>query len=217
MKLFAWDFHGVLEKDNESAVIQISNRVLRNLGYKEQFTEEDNRNLYGKKWYEYFEYLLPNEPHQKHLKLQQACIKLEEDEPDIVDNNIKPNDFAIEVLSKIENSGHDQILISNMSDVALERFMHAIDVTRFFPKGKAFPCNTRNGTKTYTKLEVLKNYIKNKNFEEIIAIGDTAADMLLKNAANNVATYLYVHQHLKHPHVEADHKINDLREVLGEI
>jgi len=31
-KLFVWDFHGVLEKDNEQAVIQISNDVLKELG-----------------------------------------------------------------------------------------------------------------------------------------------------------------------------------------
>ena len=29
MKLFIWDFHGVLEKDNEHAVVEVTNQVLK--------------------------------------------------------------------------------------------------------------------------------------------------------------------------------------------
>lgn len=57
MKLFVWDFHGTLEKDNEHAVMEISNKVLENLGYTQRLSKEDNLMLYGKKWADYFEYL----------------------------------------------------------------------------------------------------------------------------------------------------------------
>lgn len=217
MKLFVWDFHGVLEKDNEHAVIEISNRALKKLGYKEQFTPEDNVKLYGRKWYEYFEYLLPNELHETHLKIQRVCIKLEEDEPNIVDSNIKPNDHALEILNKIARSVHDQILISNMSDVALARFMDSINITHFFPETKAFPCNTRDGKKTHTKIEMLKKYLRGRYFDTVVIIGDTIFDMEMKKAASNVTTYLYVHKHLNFPDCDSDYKINDLREVLGQI
>lgn len=40
MKLFVWDFHGVLEKDNDLAVLDISNKVLEQSGYAERFSEE---------------------------------------------------------------------------------------------------------------------------------------------------------------------------------
>ena len=67
MKLFVWDFHGTLEKDNEGAVFKISNKVLENLGYKERLTKEDNFMLYGRKWSDYFAYLLPKEPEKTHF------------------------------------------------------------------------------------------------------------------------------------------------------
>lgn len=54
MKLFVWDFHGVLEQGNEDAVLVISNQILHNFGYTEQFTPAQNRQLYGRKWYEYY-------------------------------------------------------------------------------------------------------------------------------------------------------------------
>ncbi len=216
MRLFVWDFHGVLEKDNERAVIEISNRILETFGFKERFTQEENLKLYGRKWFEYFEELLPDEPHEVHLKLQQACIKLEEDQPHIVDNNIKPNDYAHEVLKAIRANRHDQILISNMSDVALNRSMAAVDVTDYFPPQKAFACNTRDGSKVYTKHERLKTYLSGKQFERIIIIGDTPNDISLASIATGT-TYLYVHPHLNFPNCKPTYKIRDLREVLGEV
>lgn len=216
MTLFVWDFHGVLEKDNENAVLEISNRILEQLGYKERFTAEDNLKLYGKKWYEYFEYLLPNKPHEEHINLQMKCIALEEKEPNIVDSNIKPNDFALEVLETIAKTENDQILISNMSDVALMRFMDAIDVTKYFPKGKAFPCNSRGADRVFTKNEVLAKYLIGKSYRKIIIIGDTPPDMKLKEVAGGT-TYLYTHPHLNFKDSPADHRINDLRNILKEL
>lgn len=215
MKLFVWDFHGVLEKDNERAVIDISNKVLKNLGYEKRLSKEDNTKLYGKKWYEYFEYLLPNEPHEKHLEIQQACITYEQAHPNIIGNNIKPNDHATGVLEVIQKSAHDQILISNMSDVALEMFMDSIGIAKYFPQ-KAFACNTGSGNKVYTKHERLSEYLVNKDFDKIIIIGDTPNDISLNDVAGGT-TYLYTHKHLKFKDCRPDYKINDLREILREV
>jgi phosphoglycolate phosphatase-like HAD superfamily hydrolase len=215
MKLFVWDFHGVLEKDNEHAVIDISNKVLRKLGYKERISWKDNLKLYGQKWFEYFQYILPNVSHEKHLEIQQACIAYEQAHPNIVGNNIKPNNHAIEVLEAIQKSRHDQILISNMSDVALEMFMDSIGITKYFSK-KAFFCNTRSGNKVYTKHYRLREYLKKNDFDEIIIIGDTPNDISLKEVAGGT-TYLYTHPHLEFKDCEPTYRINDLREVLKEV
>lgn len=214
-KLFVWDFHGVLEKDNEHAVMEISNKVLKNLGYKEQISKELNQKLYGQKWYEYFEYLLPGESHAVHIKIQQACIAYEQKHPEIVGNSIKPNDHAHQVLDAIRASIHDQILISNMSDVALDMFMNSIKITKYF-KNRAFSCNTHSGKKTYTKHERLKSYLDSKNFEELVIIGDTPNDISLQNVAGGI-TYLYAHSHLSFPECKPRYRISDLREVLREV
>ncbi len=215
MKLFVWDFHGVLEKDNERAVIDISNKVLEKLGYKERISRKINLKLYGQKWYEYFEYILPHESHEKHLKIQKACIAYEKDNHNIVANNIKPNNHAIAVLEAIQKSKQDQILISNMSDVALEMFTNSIGITKYFSK-KAFFCNTKSGNKVYTKHERLREYLKNKIFDKIIIIGDTPNDISLNEVAGGI-TYLYTHPHLKFKNCNPTYKINDLREVLREL
>ncbi len=215
MKLFVWDFHGVLEKDNEHAVINISNKVLKKLGYRRHITEEENLLLYGRKWFEYFEYLLPDESHEKHLEIQKACLDYEKAHPNIIGNNIKPNNHALDVLEAISKSHHDQILISNMSDVALEMFMNSIGITKYFP-AKAFACNTRSGNKVYTKQARLKEYLSDKTFDSIIIIGDTPNDIDLKKVAGGI-TYLYAHPYLKFKDCNPDYKINDLREILKEV
>ena len=101
MKLFVWDFHGVLEKDNEKAVIVVSNKVLEKAGYKERFSEKDNEEFYGLKWYQYFERIIPGLNKSEYLKLQSDCYKYSEAHLDLLAKYIKPNDHAIEVLSLI--------------------------------------------------------------------------------------------------------------------
>lgn len=215
MKLFVWDFHGTLEKNNEAAVIQISNKVLENFGYKERLTKEDNIKLYGKKWYEYFEYLLPQETPDTHFFIQQKCIEYEIKHPKIIGKYIKPNNYAYDVLKEVSKD-HEQILVSNMSNIGLTSFLKAVKMTRYFPKGKAFATNSHRKQINTTKKEVLTKYLKNKKFDKVVTIGDTKFDVEMGKAVGAI-TYLYVHPNKKFDNVNADYKINDLREVLKEI
>lgn len=215
MKLFVWDFHGVLEKDNEYAVIEVSNLILKKHGYKQRFNAKDRDQLYGLKWYRYFAHLLPDEPEEVHFKLQRACVEYEEYFPQVVEKYIKPGKYAHRVLSAVSKI-HDQILISNVSDIALGRFMKSVRVDKFFPNGKAFATNSHKKISTYTKADFLKRYLKGRRYQEIIIIGDRPHDMEMKQVAGGT-TYLYAHPHREHPQAEADYKINDLREILKEI
>ncbi len=215
MKLFVWDFHGVLEKDNEYGVIEISNTVLKSFGYKERFKKSDNSKVYGRRWYQYFEYLLPNEPKSRHLDLETACVKLEAKEPHFITNYIRPSDYSHYVL-KIIAQKHDQILISNMHDTALQKFMALVKVDKFFKKGKAFSCNSQNKKSVTSKKEVLKNYLENKHFDDIVIVGDSPWDIELSEVAGGV-TYLYSHPGLKFKDCNPTYRINDLREILKEV
>src|SRR5579872_5108678 len=128
MKLFVWDFHGVLEKGNELAVIEISNKVLEDSGYKERFSQKDIFKLYGMKWYEYFEYLLPKLSHNDHLKLQQDCFTFAEKNIQIIADIIKPNNHSHEVIKKIKNAGHEQMIISNTRANDLSWFIKSVEL-----------------------------------------------------------------------------------------
>jgi phosphoglycolate phosphatase-like HAD superfamily hydrolase len=215
MKLFVWDFHGVLEKDNDLAVLDISNQVLAQAGYDERFSDKDNKEYYGLKWYEYFERLLPNLTKAEHMALQTACFSFEENHLDVLARHIKPNDNAIDVLEIIQNAGHDQIILSNTRPSDLLWFVGAVRIKRYFPHEKIIGVNAheKHGNKT----EALKDYLHEKNFDAIVHIGDSESDMKLKDVAGGT-TYFYNHPYLENmAKVAADYVIDDLRRVLREV
>ncbi len=214
MKLFVWDFHGTLEKGNELAAGEISNKTLEAFGYSQRFTIEDGFKLYGKNWYEYFEYLLPEEPHEKHLELQAASFKCSNASPEIIAKYITPNDHAHDVLEAIKEAGHCQILISNTTPQSIKIFLNAVDMARFFPEGYVFAANGHSRAAGKIKNEILLDFLREKKFEEIIVIGDSKKDI---NLIDGCVSYLYAHPGRTFRASEADYKIRNLREVLKEL
>lgn len=213
MKLFVWDFHGVMEKGNEWAAIEISNKVLELNGYKEQFSKDDALRLYGLKWFQYFADLLPNLTNEEHLKLQAACYEYAEKNLHILAKYIVANDHVIEVLKRIE-AKHDEIVISNSRASDLDWFINNIGAKEFFSISKIFGVNAHESL--HTKKEALSHYLKNKEFDGIVIIGDSESDMALKEVAGGI-TYFYNHPHNKAKSIKADHHITDLRDVLKEL
>ncbi len=218
MKLFIWDFHGVLEKGNENAVLEISNEVLKKAGYKERFTINDCRVLYGKKWYEYFEYLLPYESHEKHMDLQEDCFMYQRANPKIIVKYIEPNDHVYEVLNKIHNSkNHHQILISNTMPDDIPPFLDSIKVSHYF-EGKAFAADMHHQS-DISKKDILKQYLKGKDIKKIVIIDDSPGNVDILSAADGIETvfYYYLHPEINFKECNVDYKIHDLREVLREL
>lgn len=205
----------MLEKDNDLAVLEVSNQVLAEAGYKERFSEQDNRDYYGFKWYQYFERLLPDLSHNEHMALQAACFKFSEANLHILARYIKPNDHALEVIIAIHDAGHDQIILSNTRPHDLLRFVKTVKIEKNFPASKIFGVNAHE--KLGTKSDALKQYVRDKHRGDIIIIGDSVADMALARAVGGT-TYFYNHPHLKQDRtIRADHFISDLREVLNEV
>jgi len=217
-KLFVWDFHGTLEKGNEFAALDISDRALKKHGFPERFTEQQGNELYGKKWYEYFEYILPNEPHDVHVMLQQTCFEWPEAEV-IVAEYIQPNDHAAEVLRAIQAAGHSQILISNTSVEALPIFVAHAKLTDFFNAANSFAVMAHSKEVKRTKLDVLEEFIKAAApHQSVIVIGDSPKDMDLAKHVKGVG-YFYRHpgRELEFPKKTNIVQITDLRKVLAEV
>lgn len=214
MKLFVWDFHGVLEKGNEYAVLEISNEALKQNGYSERFSDSDVNKYYGLKWYEYFEKILPNETNDIHRKLQDDSIAIA-DRSDIVKKFIKPNDHAIDVVKHIKSNGHEQILLSNTMDDHLRWFIESVNMTGLFDDEKIIGVDAHRNLSN--KKLALENYLADNNFDEIIIIGDSMGDIELKDVAGG-KVYYYRHPYLDFAENDkADYRINDLREVLREV
>lgn len=210
MKLFVWDFHGTLERGNELAVLETSNTILERHGYEERFTETQCMALYGRKWHEYFSKLLPDEPAEKHLLLQEDCFQFSVEHPEIIAKYIKPTEHAIEVLRRIREK-HDQILISNTKPASLTIFMESIGVTPFFPKGKAFATDAHS--QDNTKQEILKRYLENNAREEVVAIGDSSSDVDLGHRFG-ATTVLYTHPGRTPKPCSPHYHINSLEGLL---
>ncbi len=219
MKLFVWDFHGVLEKGNDAAVLKITNLALQHHGYSRRMSEDENEFLSGRRWHEYFAFLLPEAKEEEHLNLQSTCHEIDKNQPEIISENICLNDHADLVLSNIHNSQHHQILISNTQPQNLEKFVNMVNIQQYFPSTHRFGVNTHQ-QKKLTKQDYLNQFLQNKDpFEAIISIGDSPGDMALidqEMTANGIG-YLYVHPGKQHRAAKCHHKINDLRLVLQEI
>lgn len=217
-KLFVWDLHGVLERGTERAAKIISNMVLEKEGYPEEFrfTYEQSVKLFGLRWHQYFEHLLPHEPPNRHFELQNLCYATQEADPSLLSNNIFPNDHAYKTLEAIANR-HDQILLSNTRYDKLSMFLELVGLKGFFYNGNALGIDD---AQTETKTSLLEKAVQGKEYTHIIIIGDSASDMALKDAhvpeGTKVTTYLYTHPGFP-VRAKGDYHITDLRKVLREI
>ncbi len=219
MKLFVWDFHGVLEKGNDDAIVEITNLALESHGYFRRMTQHEAEILAGMCWHEYFSFLLPELSNEKCKELQSTCFKISQKHPEIVEKYIQLNEHADFVLSSIQNSKHQQILISNTAPKSLDFFIETVGIEKYFLQSHRFGIDSHT-QKTITKKNCLAEFLKNKNhFESIISIGDSPSDMALTdlNIPLQGIGYLYSHPDRQHRTAKCHYKINDLRYVLQEI
>jgi phosphoglycolate phosphatase-like HAD superfamily hydrolase len=216
-KLFVWDFHGVLEKGNEISVIEISNAVLENAGFTERFDVDEHATLlYGKRWEEYFKFLIPGLPDNTYKILVDSCFEYQKEHLEILKKNFKPNDHALEILDLISRK-HSQIIISGSKEYDLPTFLEFLGFCEYFPQGYFFGINSDDPTKKISKEVALRRFLFRKDFEEFVIIGDSEADMQLKNIVPIATTYLYSHPGSTQNTKLGDFKINDLRELKSEI
>lgn len=217
MKLFVWDFHGVLEKGTDDAVIEVTNLVLKMNGYDRQMTHEESLYLAGLRWHEYFSYLLPDTSDEECFRLQAASVDISHNNPSIALEKISLNEHADIVLDQIHKSEHTQILISNTLPDSLTMFVKHVNIEKYFqPEYRFGVCSTNE--KHLTKIDFLNQFLeKSGPFESIISIGDSPGDMSLINENSCGIGYLYTHPWKKHREIKCHHKINDLRHVLKEL
>jgi phosphoglycolate phosphatase-like HAD superfamily hydrolase len=217
MKLFIWDLHGTLEQGNEIAVVELSNKIARDFGYSQQFTMKEGRELYGLRWYEYFEHLLPDESHERHLELQVACFDYSNSKEGakLISKYIKPSKNAHEILELI-SSKHKQIVLSNTVPESLPIFLDALDMSKFFDNDSAFAVNQHFKEAKRTKTDVMEEYLVNNTFDELIVIGDSHKDMQLARDIDAKAV-LYAHEGVDFRSEEYDIKLNDLIKLTREL
>jgi phosphoglycolate phosphatase-like HAD superfamily hydrolase len=217
MKLFIWDLHGTLEQGNENASIEISNRVLESFGYAQRFADDDSARLYGLKWYQYYEVLLPDESADTHIALQAASFALSNSPEgiEIVTRHMKPSQNAVKTLQAITQD-HEQVLISNTVPESLPVYINALKLHDYFDVHNAIAVNQHARDAKRTKYDALSDFAKGKEYDGFIVIGDSATDMELARQASATG-YLYAHAGYPFRSDLGDYKIHDLADVLREV
>lgn len=211
MKLFVWDFHGVLEKDNEHAVVEVTNQVLEEFKQEARLSLELCQKLYGEKWSEFFRELCPKADQNLIVSMVNRGVEIT-NTTDIVYKHTKPTDFVHEVLKKIKKSGHENIILSNAEPEALKKYLDSVKITHLI--NNIMGTDSHRGSSN-TKLNLLKEFLQGKKYDKIIAIGDKEWDIEL---GKNIGAVTYLFSKTGNfPETDADYKTKDLREVLKEI
>lgn len=219
--LFVWDFHGVLEKDNEYAVQELCNLVFDELGQTRKLSIEEVRDWYGLSWFDYFKLSFPDGNEDLWNSMVTKVHSLQQRGWDIIQKHIKPRDFAKEVLMKVQTSEHENILLSNVRPEYAKLFTDLIGITQYF--SQLIGVDTDNNSQieeglVNAKSQALSKYLDNKTFKKIIVIGDSDID-IRAGIDNNATTYLFQSPDFakKQNSVKPNHIINDLRNILQEL
>ncbi len=218
MKLFIWDFHGVLEKGNDEIVLEITNRALKIHGHSRQMTRQEGEFLSGRLWRDYFAYLIPELDENEKLALHSTCIELTQNSPEIFTKHVRVNDHVVHVLEAIEASKHAQILISNTQPHILDTYVGLVGIEKYFPSTHRFGTDSSVQHRK-TKRDCLHEFLSiSQKFNEIISIGDSPGDMELSNVPSIKGTsYLYSYPNRAPRLAQCHYTIDDLRMVLREI
>ncbi len=219
--LFAWDFHGVLEKDNEYAVLEFLNRTLSDFGIRRKISLKKVIEWYGLSWHDYFSNSYPEGNEKIWQAMHQNVLRLQAAEK-IAQKHIKARENAKAVLKKIKNSGHQNIVISNSDQKFIGDCVRHIGLNKFIEKVIGMELHHLSRTKKVNEIKglILKQYLNKKKFDKLVLIGDSISDILAGQAIS-AATYLFIGAktftdfHLKK--LNPDYIISDLREVLKEL
>jgi len=219
--LFAWDFHGVLEKDNIYAVQEYVNLVLKDFDVKKEITIIQTISWYGLSWFDYFRMSAPEKNEKIWHEMVHRVISYQQKNLNIIKKHLKARDFAKEVLSKIKNSGHHNIILSNTHPNHIRTFTALLNMSKYFDDIIGVDSHQKTRFKKEIcniKSETLKTYINGKSYRKIIAIGDKESDIIAGKACG-ATTYLFIDREIisEIAPTKSDYISSDLREILKEL
>lgn len=220
--LFVWDFHGVLEKDNVYAVQELCNLVLQEFNLEKTISLLDAKNWYGLSWYDYFKLAFAEGSEELWFAMVKRVSAIQQlGGWDIVKKHIKPQDYYSEVLNEIKNRGHQNILLTNTEPKRASVFTDLVSLTSYFEHivGVCDHNQSRVGQEiSSVKSRVLLDFLQNKSYQKIVAIGDKESDIKAGQSCGAV-TYLFCSPEgtKKVFDTQANYIISDLRQVLKEL
>ena len=222
-QLFVWDFHGVLEKNNVHAVVEYCNLTLVKFDIDKKVSVQEATEWYGLSWYDYFKLATPRQNHKTWQEMVKNVLAIQQRNWHVVEKHIKVQNHANKILEDIIKNKDTNILISNTNSKRIIKFTDLIKITNSFSNILGVNTHfksrkTKNKNVGNIKTDILKRYLKNKNFSKIIAIGDKESDITAGRLCGAV-TYLFTDPALLQKPIKssADFMISDLREIRREL
>lgn len=217
-KLFAWDFHGTLEKGTEVGFADILRELARGYKIRRQITLGEVRKLFGISVAQYLQHFFPKAGEAVVEKMKGKIRDIQA--ADHLGQYVTAADGALAVLSQIKAAGHTNIVVSNSSLKHIQMMIRVVEMEELIDKVFAMDRHfrTSNVGLAEQKAEAILKFAKAHKFtsDRIIVIGDRGPDVdagILVGAT----TYQYTRRGFVHDQTEATYKISDLREVLKEI
>jgi phosphoglycolate phosphatase-like HAD superfamily hydrolase len=217
-KVFAWDFHGTLERGVEVGFWHILKEIARKRGIRENFKLSEVRKLYGITVADYLRRFFP-ESDEEEIREMMTDVAMIQNQSHLK-KYVRAAPGATRVLKKIKDAGHKNIILSNSHPdhilplvriVGIESLIdHVYAIDRHYTHKKLDP--------VVEKTKVLKRLIKEYGLMEgqLIAIGDSESDIASGVAAAAI-TYQFMRQGFPIRKTNADYKIHDFSEILREI
>ncbi len=111
MKIFAWDFHGTLEQGVEVGFWHILKQLAAVGNIKEDFKLDEVRKLYGITVGSYLKHFFPKSSEGEIREMVADVARIQNQSH--LKKYVKAAPGAIEVLTKIKEAGHKNIVLSN--------------------------------------------------------------------------------------------------------
>ncbi|MEM5814410.1 MAG: HAD hydrolase-like protein [Candidatus Aenigmatarchaeota archaeon] len=208
--LYAWDFHGTLEKGNEQNVRNICQSVLEQFGYYRKVTLDEVIYLYGRSWGSYFKALVPSLQQETVDKMVEEAVKMS---AKISHKNIAPMDYALDVLLLLKLRGHDNIVVSNSRAYRLAAFVESVGITPLL-RGVYGIESAKERDEKFDPVDFKAAQIMRaaNGYEKVFMIGDSETDIEAGLLAG--ATSILFNPRKKQVETKAHRTITDLRDVL---
>jgi len=218
VKLFAWDFHGTLEQGTEVGFTELLKELAKSIKYDAKIELEEVRKLYGSSILDYLKHFFPEYKNEEIIILRNKIRSLQSEKH--LKDFIKPALYAHEVLSKIQDEGHKNIIVSTSSQKHIKRFLGVIKVTKYLDAIFGIDRHSLDSKFDIAKekSKVIRSFAQSHKIDpsRIIVIGDRAGD-IDAGILIGAKTYQYIQPHFENVKTKADFKIRDLREILKEI
>lgn len=226
-KLFAWDFHGTLEKGTEVGFADILRELARGYKIRREITLGEVRRLFGISVAQYLRHFFPKATEKVLGEMRNKIRDIQA--VDHLGQYVTAADGALAVLSQIKAAGHTNIVVSNSSLKHISMMIRVVGMELLIDEVFAMDRHFRTSNVGLARLDLLTRLAEQKaeailkfakahkfTSDRIIVIGDRGPDVdagILIGAT----TYQYTRRGFVHDQTEATYKISDLREVLREI